>query len=222
MVTKDLIILGVGGNSIEVSEAVQELKCWNLLGFLDDDTTKHGQIIGCSRVLGPIASAANIDCSLVCALGSFRNIRIRQDVIQRLDLHRERYVSIIHPRSEVSRYAKIGIGTIVLAGAMIGARAEIGNHVFVLQGAQISHDCIIGDYTTITGLTGLAGSVKVGQSAYIGMGSMLLNGVSIGEGALIGIGSTVTRDVAPNTVVFGNPARSINHGTQSILVNNNK
>jgi UDP-2-acetamido-3-amino-2,3-dideoxy-glucuronate N-acetyltransferase len=49
----------------------------------------------------------------------------------------------------------------------------------------------------------------VKRSASIGSGAVILCGVTIGEGALVGAGAIVTRDVAPGTIVAGNPARVV-------------
>lgn len=51
--------------------------------------------------------------------------------------------------------------------------------------------------------------VTVGNDVWIGGSATILPGVTIGDGAVIGAGSVVTRDVAPRTVVAGNPARVI-------------
>lgn len=51
--------------------------------------------------------------------------------------------------------------------------------------------------------------VTIGDDVWIGAGSIIMNGVTIGDGAVIGCGSVVTRDVAPHTVVAGNPAKVI-------------
>lgn len=51
--------------------------------------------------------------------------------------------------------------------------------------------------------------VEIGSDAWIGAGAIILPGVRIGEGAVVGAGSVVTKDVEPNIVVVGNPARVI-------------
>ncbi|MDR6941176.1 acyltransferase [Mucilaginibacter pocheonensis] len=51
--------------------------------------------------------------------------------------------------------------------------------------------------------------IKICSNAWIGMNCILLKGVTIGEGAIVGAGSVVTKDVAPWTIVGGNPAKLI-------------
>lgn len=49
--------------------------------------------------------------------------------------------------------------------------------------------------------------VRIEEGAWIGASSVILPGVTVGRGAIVGSGSVVMKDVAPNTVVMGNPAR---------------
>ena len=51
--------------------------------------------------------------------------------------------------------------------------------------------------------------IKVCSNAWIGMNCIILKGVTIGEGAIVAAGSVVTKDVAPWTVVGGNPATTV-------------
>ena len=51
--------------------------------------------------------------------------------------------------------------------------------------------------------------VHIGRRAWIGAGATILPGVTVGENAVVGAGSVVTRDVEPNTIVAGNPAKLI-------------
>jgi sugar O-acyltransferase (sialic acid O-acetyltransferase NeuD family) len=205
-VSLNLLILGAGGNSREVAEAALDLG-YCVIGFMDDDPAKTGTLIDGLPVLGPISMAASRSESCICALAAYRRPRLRQSYLAELKISRQRWATIIHPKANLARSAKIGIGTVVLAGAFVGAGATIGDHVILLQGACVSHDCTIGNYVTITSGTCLAGTVRVEEAAYIGMGSMIRNGVAVGAGALVGMGAVVTQDVPADCTVLGNPAR---------------
>ena len=51
--------------------------------------------------------------------------------------------------------------------------------------------------------------VHIGKNVWIGAGATILPGVTVGDNAVVGAASVVTKDVAPNTIVAGNPARFI-------------
>lgn len=51
--------------------------------------------------------------------------------------------------------------------------------------------------------------VHIGKRAWIGAGATILPGVTIGDNAVVGAGAVVTKDVEPDTIVAGNPARLI-------------
>ena len=105
----------------------------------------------------------------------------------------------------------------------MGANVKIGNHVFINHnltimargGIEIEDDVMIGPGVSL--LTAnhdlydhqilLCGKVTIKKNAWIGAKSMILPGVTIGENAVVAGGSVVTKDVMPNTVVAGNPAR---------------
>lgn len=53
------------------------------------------------------------------------------------------------------------------------------------------------------------GGVRIEDDCWIGAGAIILNGVTIGKGSVVGAGAVVTKDVAPYTIVAGNPARKI-------------
>lgn len=53
--------------------------------------------------------------------------------------------------------------------------------------------------------------VHICRRVWIGAGSTILPGVTVGENSVVGADSFVTRDVEPNTIVAGNPARVIRH-----------
>lgn len=67
------------------------------------------------------------------------------------------------------------------------------------------------------GFTGLP-DTNVGHDVWIGHGALILPGVTLGSGAIIGAGSVVARDVAPYSIVAGNPDRLIRHRFPSEIV----
>jgi acetyltransferase-like isoleucine patch superfamily enzyme len=120
-------------------------------------------------------------------------------------------VCILFPgvRIEVGRAAnlRIGKGTYLNRDSVVVCqeRIDIGRE------CRISYRVIIMDTDEhdVPGSPRCTGSVTIEDGVWIGAGAIILKGVRIGAGAIVGAGSVVTRDVAPRTVVGGNPARVI-------------
>ena len=49
--------------------------------------------------------------------------------------------------------------------------------------------------------------IIIGKNVWIGTGAIILPGITLGDHAIIGAGSVVTKDVPPETIVVGNPAK---------------
>lgn len=214
---RGLVILGTGGNCIDILDAVLELndaageRRWECLGFLDDDPARAGTLVHGLPVLGPLAHASALpaDVLAVNGIGSPHSFRRKPDIIAATGLPPGRFATIVHPAASVSRFARLGEGTVVLQQATIASDAVVGRHVIVLPSSVISHDDLIGDYTCIAGGVNVSGNVTVGRCCYLGTGACLRGGVRVGDGALVGMGSVVLEDVPAATVVVGNPARRL-------------
>ncbi|MBM3125358.1 MAG: sugar O-acetyltransferase [Chloroflexi bacterium] len=86
---------------------------------------------------------------------------------------------------------------------------RIDNHVMIGPAVQIytaAHD--IQAASRIQGWE-VAKPIVIEENVWIGGGAILLPGVKIGRNAIVGAGAVVSRDVAANTIVVGNPARVI-------------
>ena len=118
---------------------------------------------------------------------------------------------------------RIGAFVEIQAGAVIGATCKISSHSFICDGVEIEDEVFVGHgvlfvndkfprSTTETGTPKAAGDwpllrTVVERGAALGSGAVVLGGIRIGAGALVGAGAVVTRDVPPNEVVAGVPAR---------------
>jgi UDP-2-acetamido-3-amino-2,3-dideoxy-glucuronate N-acetyltransferase len=119
--------------------------------------------------------------------------------------------------------SKIGPFVEIQRGASIGKRCKISSHTFICEGVTIEDEVFVGHGVIfindrIPRATNTDGSLQTAQDwqvrttlvkrgASIGSGAIIMCDVSIGERALIGAGAVVTKDVAPDAVVAGNPAR---------------
>ncbi len=109
---------------------------------------------------------------------------------------------------------RFSIGT----GSFIGKRAFIQLHAPVTVGGHVAINDGVRILTGTHGVDDPAWRLKVapvviGDYAWIATGAIILPGVTLGEGAVVGAGSVVIRDVAPFTIVAGNPAVVIKRRT---------
>lgn len=110
----------------------------------------------------------------------------------------------------------IGEGCTVHSHVWI-VKANIGNNVrvqafsFIPPGVTIEDDVFIGPRVTFTNdkhpPSDDWSETLVKKGASIGAGAVILPGITIGENSMIGAGSVVTKDIPPNVVACGNPAR---------------
>jgi acetyltransferase-like isoleucine patch superfamily enzyme len=95
-----------------------------------------------------------------------------------------------------------------------GAKLDVsGGRIIIGDRCTITHGCIIISHDRakkrIDPTDKGQGIVRVGHDVFVGVNSVILRDVTIGDYAIIGAGSVVTKDVPPQVVVAGNPARVI-------------
>jgi acetyltransferase-like isoleucine patch superfamily enzyme len=111
--------------------------------------------------------------------------------------------------------ATIQIGDCVSIGPLVvclcKSRLSIGSHVQIGTGAKFlvgSHEFDDPDIP-ITQQRRTSQGVTLGDNVWVGASATILDGVTVGSGSIVGAGSVVNKDVPPESVVLGNPARVI-------------
>jgi sugar O-acyltransferase (sialic acid O-acetyltransferase NeuD family) len=205
---KKLVILGTAGNCIDILEAVRSRQEYDCIGFLDDDTSLLQRRIHGVPVLGRLDQASSLgDVHFVNGIGSPKNFLKKPGIIARTGIPRERFATIIHPSAQVSPWATLDSGTVVLQQATIASGVKVGAHVILLPQAVLSHDDSVGDYTCIAGGAYVSGGISVGRCCYLGGNCSIIERIRIGDRSLVGLGSVVLEDVPEGSVYVGNPAK---------------
>lgn len=124
---------------------------------------------------------------------------------------------------EIGENTKIGAFVEIQKNARVGSNCKVSSHTFICEGVTIEDEVFIGHGVTFINDTyprATSGNgqlqtetdwkvepTRVCRGASIGSGATILANVTIGERAIVGAGSMVTRDVEPQSIVAGNPAK---------------
>ena len=124
--------------------------------------------------------------------------------------------SCIRERVTIGDDVVVGRGSLVENDTTIGALTKIQAEAYVTAYSTLEEDvfiapCVVTTNDNFMGRTegrhALMRGPTIRRRARVGGGAVLCPGVEIGEEAFVGAGAVVVRDVAPRTVVVGNPAR---------------
>ena len=124
---------------------------------------------------------------------------------------------------QIGEHTKIGAFVEIQKNVTVGKNCKVSSHSFICEGVMIEDEVFIGHGVTFINdpyprATAAGGQLQteadwkvektlVKNRASIGSGSTILANVTIGENAIVGAGSVVTKDVAANAIVAGNPAK---------------
>ena len=161
-------VIGAGGHAKVVIRLLQELG-ESVLGVFEDIQHCRGdQLLGCP-IYWPIERIAEHPRRpTIIAIG---DNAVRRCMADRYDLP---WMTAVHPRALVDPSVKLGVGTVVMAGAIVQVDSSVGNHVIVNHAATVDHDCTIGNYVHLAPGVHLAGRVIVEDGALMGIGAVAI------------------------------------------------
>lgn len=132
----------------------------------------------------------------------------REQLFARLVSDRALLPALISPAAQVSRFARIGSGSLIVHCAIVNAGAEIGAGAIVNSGAIVEHGCLLGDHSHVAPGAIVTGEARIGRGCVVGAGAIVLPGISVADRTVIGAGAVVVRSITERGGIWsGNPAR---------------
>ena len=208
---QDIVIVGAGGFGREVCQWIEDLNArtpsFRVLGFLDGDATRHGQVSHDLPILGDVEwLAGRRGVGAVIAVGSPAS---KRKLVERLRAHVDGFPRVVHPRAVIGRFVEIGEGTIICPDAIVTTDIRLGRFVTLNIDLTVGHDAVIGDYCTLAPGVHVSGYAVIGEGTDVGTGVALVPSAQVGRWSIVGAGAVVSSPVPDNCTAVGVPAKPI-------------
>jgi sugar O-acyltransferase (sialic acid O-acetyltransferase NeuD family) len=203
---RPIVLVGGGGQCKSVIDII-ETAGLKIRGILDLPNNIGNKILGYTIIESdtyiPQLVSENV---FLITVGHIRDASIRIEIFEKISSVGGELMTLISPLAHVSKYAKIGAGSIIHHHAVVNADSVIGENCIINTFADIEHDVIIGDFCHISTGAIINGNCQIGTGTFIGSQAVIVDGVSVSNKCLIGAGAVVQKDIVKCGIYFGNPA----------------
>ena len=211
MKVEKIVIIGAGPYAVNIKEIISQTASptgekREVLGYLDEDESKHGEVLHGSKVLGGLDWLSETDDRV--GVVSVINPSDRERTLEHArSYNTTHFPNLIHPSAVISPRAEIGEGNVIAQGAIIGPEVKIGDFNKINYNVTVGHHCEIGSYNTLNGFAHLTGMSSITDRCFIGPGAVIFNQVTVHRDVTIGANSVINRDITSGVTVVGVPGR---------------
>ena len=203
---KNLVLVGGGGHCKSVIE-VAESAGYSIVGILDVPEEIGKKVLAYTVIGSDEDIQRYADSALfLVTVGHIKDPALRIRLHEKIRATGGQLATLIAPTAHVSKYARIGSGSVIMHQAMVNADAPIGQGCIINTFANIEHDVVIEDYCHVSTGAMVNGNCLVGAGTFLGSQSVVVNGVSVEQGCVIGAGSLVRKNIRIKGIYSGNPA----------------
>ena len=207
---KKLLIIGAGSVGKFIAYNINQFtNSFEIIGFLDDDKTKHNTIIAGFSVLGSVEKLQEFSGKGIAIVWGIAFPAIKKRLFDQYQNLSFEFPNFIAKDAWVSEAVTFGKGCIIYPGTTINYETAIDDFVVINMNCSIGHNCAIQSFTSLAPGVNLGGNTNVGNCVEIGIGASTIQSTTIGDIATIGGQAMVVSDVSKSDVVVGIPAKSI-------------
>ncbi len=203
----NVLVLGATAYTEVFMDMFSSVSCNCFIGSVENQNQDkcNDTIAGLPILWWPDLETPKNSVRLICALGT----SLRKTWLNEAEQRGYGFASLIHPSCVVSFQTNYGAGVSIDAGSVVAGFSTIADHVRIGRNVSIGHHTTIGKFSTLHPSVTVSGNCSLGEQVTIGTGATLIDGVSIGSGAVIAAGALISKNVAENSLVAGNPGKLI-------------
>ena len=193
MIKQSLLLVGAGGHAKACIDVIEQNGRFDIIGLLGLPEQSGKQILG-YPVIGTDDTLK--DLRTVCShalvtVGQIKSSELRIRLFTLLLQYDFFIPDIISPHAYVSSHAKLGVGTIVMHGAIVNAGAVVGCNCILNSQSLIEHDVIVGDHCHISTAAVINGDSVIEDGTFIGSGSVIRESTKVSARSVIGMGQLI-------------------------------
>lgn len=214
----ELLFLGHSRSILRLQE-VAELLGYTVLGIIDDNYFGNTESLDQLPILGTEKNIKLVLEKYPTAqffVSTPRTARIqdwqipidnkRQAMIETVRRYQLPLVNLIHPHTEISKYATLGQGIFIGFGSLIQHRVRIDNFAYIREQVSVSHDTIVESNVFLGAQSYIGSTAHIGENSYIGMKSAVITSsnsiITIGKNCVTHPGVIMLKDLPDNSIAM--------------------
>jgi sugar O-acyltransferase (sialic acid O-acetyltransferase NeuD family) len=201
-----VLLIGAGGHAVSCIEIIEAENKNKIIGLIGTPKEVGKKLLG-YEVIGSekdFADLLRLTSNLILGVGQIKSPNLRIEIKDKFIKKGFNFKSVVSPTAQVSKYAVIGIGTVVMHKVVINAGVKIGDYSIINTGSIIEHDSKVGNFSHIS--TGVIsnGETSIGNNTFVGSGTIIMEQIIIGNNCIVGMGQQVRHDLSDNSTYVGN------------------
>lgn len=208
--TQKLLIIGAGSVGKFIAYNIHQFtQTFEIIGFLDDDVSKHHASIAGYPVLGSVEKLHEFSGQGISLVWGIAFPSIKKKLFDQYQNLSFAFPNFIAKHAWISEGVTFGNGCIIYPGTTINYETKIDDFVVINMNCSLGHNCSIKSFSSLAPGVNLGGNTAVGSCVEMGIGSSTVQSTKIGDNATVGGQAMVVSNVSESDVVVGIPAKSI-------------
>jgi len=208
---ESILLIGGGGHCKSVIDVIEAENKYKIIGIIDKAEKLGKKTFGYETIGADddIPQLAKVYNNFIITVGHIKTPDLRIKLYEKVKKSGGTLPTIISPIAHISKYSRIGEGTVIMHHAIVNSDALIGKNCIINNRALIEHDTCIGNFSHISTSVTVNGNCIIHDNCFIGSGSVIVNGLSISKNTIVGAGAVVHRDLTESGIYVGVPTKKI-------------